>query len=319
MPIGLLTTAQVQMQSSFGTALTTSMRGFPFITESIEHKIEMLQEKQMYGRLGDSPRYNGKRSSEGKFNFTPRPSPLNFALWMMCGQDTVAFATSLATHKFRPLNTTEWDAGASALQPVSILFNRQVGSSMLYSDLVANELDFTLNEGELMSADLSFVGGNYADNANVAPVYQPNDPPWQWNQVSYSYGGVALVGVRKFTLKHTNNVAALWTQTVNSGNPTRVVRNAPVDVGGTLTVMFQSNSLMADFLAASERQLKATFTNGSFQFNIDVPNFRVTKWPVMAGGPGPIEAQMEWVAEFEQVNSNYQVEYTLTNTLAVFP
>ena len=60
MPTGMLGTVQLAAQSSYGTSNVVSLRGFPVISETLKHTIAQLQETQMYGRYGDSPRYSDR-------------------------------------------------------------------------------------------------------------------------------------------------------------------------------------------------------------------------------------------------------------------
>jgi len=319
MPYGMLETVQLSAQNSLGTLNVSSLRAIALISEGLNHTVAQLQEAAFYGQFGESPRYGGMRQSGGPTSFEPKPTWLGAGLYATCGRDTVAFTSSLATHKFRPLNVADWDPVQSALPPYSILVDRQVGSSMTYWDMVVNKLSLSIAAGQLLKADLTWIGGQYADQAKVAAVYPSMlEAPWNWGQASLSYNGVAVGQVTQLQMDVDNNLELKWTLTVNSGNPTHIKRKGPVIVSGTATILFTSNSFMAVFLAQSRAQFLATFQVGSYLFKIDMPQFRPTGWDVAGKAAGVIEATMPFVAEMDPTSS-YQAEFTLANTVAVYP
>lgn len=321
MPYGMLETFQLSAQSSFGTINVGSLRSVALISESLTHKVEQLQEAAFYNRFGESPRYGGKRSSQGKVSFEPKPTWLGDFLQAACGQSSIgAYVGSLAQWKFRPLNTADWDPIICALPPYSLLVNRQVGSSMTYWDACLNKLSFSCANGQLLKAEADWLGGQYQDEAVVAPSYPAAaEQPWNWSQASVSYGGVALGQLLDLKFDQDNQLELKWTLTVNSGNPTHIKRKGPVKVAGTATFLFVSNSLYYQFLQQATARLVATWeAPNSFFFQVDMPRFRPISWDPVAKNAGAIEATMSFVAEVDPTSA-YQVEYTLTNTVAVYP
>jgi hypothetical protein len=318
MAYGQLGTLQLAAQSSYGTLNVTSLRALPIVSETLKHTLAQLQEKALYGRFGDPPRHAGQRASAGTVTFEPLPTFLGTLLYAACGQVTTTVASSVSTHKFRPLNTADWDA-ACALPPFTALLNRDVAAGMAYFDLAAGRLTLEAAHGELLKGTVEWVGGNYSDQAKSAPAL-PNEQPWSWNQASASYGGAALGSVRKFSLSQQNRLAPVYLLG-SSATPNLIKRSGPVEVSGQMTLVFQSNSLMADFLAQTERQLTLSFVSNVASpaaLKIDVPNLRITDFGPSLAGPGLVELPLSWVADFEP-NSGYQVEYTLTNTVPAYP
>jgi hypothetical protein len=315
---GQLGTVQIAAQASLGTSTVSSLRALPVVTENLKLSIDTLQEKSLYGRFAESPRYSGKRSVAGKMDFEPFPSGLGALLYAACGQVVTTSGTGIQTHKFRPLNTADWDESA-ALPPFSALIHRDVASAMLYSDLQANMLTLECVNGELLKGSVDWVGGQYADNAKAASS-APNEPAWSWNQVSVSYGGTALGNLRRFSVKLDNKVAAEYLFG-NSVYPALFKRTGAVEVSGDMTLVFASNSLMADFLNPPEKQLVVNFfssVSSPAALRIDIPNLRIKDYGPAITGPGMLELPISWVADYA-ASSGYQLEFTLVNTSPSYP
>jgi len=318
MAYGQLGSVQLAAQSSYGTLNVASLRALPIVSETLKLSIAQLQEAGLYGRFGDAPRTNGLRSSGGRIAFEPLPGFLGALLYAVCGQVSTTSVAGAQVYRFRPRNTSDWD-DAAALPPFTALVHRDVASGMAYFDLCADKLALEAVNGALLKGSVDWVGGNYADQAKATPAF-PAEAPWTWNQCSASYGGTALGAVRRFSLTQNNRLQAVHVLG-NSATPAAVKRTGAVEVSGQMTLLFQSNSLMADFLAQPERQVLLNFAStvaSPAALKIDIPNFRITDYGPAIGGTGLLELPVSWAADFA-VGSSYQVEYTLTNTAPVYP
>ncbi len=318
MAYGQLGSVQLAAQSSYGTLNVGSLRALPIVSETLKHTIAQLQEAGLYGRFGDAPRTNGLRSSAGRISFEPLPGFIGTLLYAACGQVSTTSVAGAQVHRFRPRNTSDWD-DAVALPPFTALVFRDVASGMAYFDLCADKLALEAVNGALLKGSVDWVGGNYADQAKAVPAF-PGEIPWTWNQGSASYGGTALAAVRRFSITMNNRLQAVHVLGT-SATPAAIKRTGPVEVNGQMTLLFQSNSLMADFLAQPERQLLLNFTStvaSPAGLKIDIPNLRITDYAPAIGGAGLVEVPISWVADFA-VGSGYQVEYTLTNTAPAYP
>ena len=315
---GQLGSFQLAAQASLGTFNVSSLRAIPIVSENVKLSIDQLQEKGLYGRFAEAPRYNGKRSVAGKTDFEPFPSGLGAMLYAACGQVNTVSSGGMQCHKFRPLNTADWDPSA-ALPPISALIHRDVGSAMLYFDLQANMLTLDCANGELLKGSIDWVGGQYADNANVT-ASAPNETAWTWNQSSVSYDGAGLGNVRRFGIKLDNKIAAEFL-IGNSVYPSMYKRTGAVEVSGDITLLFSSNSLMADFLNQPGKQLAIHFlssVSSPAALRIDIPNLRIKDYGPAISGPGLLELPLSWVADFA-ASSGYQLEFTLVNTTPAYP
>ena len=316
---GMISDVQLACQASYGTSNVVSLTQIPVTKENLELKIGQLLDPAMYGRYAESPRYAGPRTVAGQLDVVPMPAFLGKLLYGVCGSDSVTFAGSLATHRFRPLNTVDWD-GNTALPPYSLLVNRDVGSAFLYFDLAMNDLNLDFANGQLLKATLGLIGGKYADASKVAPVF-PAEKEWTWDTFSASYGGQGL-SVRKGSIKLVNNLETIFLLG-NSLYPAYIKRKGPVQVTGQLTLQFNANSLMGDFFTQSQpgRQLLLNFfssVQGSASLLVDLPQTRLMAWKPYITGPGALEVPVDLVGEYN-TTSSYQLQYTVTNTVAAYP
>ena len=187
--IGALGVLQISQQGSFGTLDVASLTAIPIMTENMNLEIGQLVEDNMYQRFGESPSHEGPHQVTGSVACQPEPSTLGWLLKAACGQaDVPTSDTNTQTHKFRPLDSADWDERAS-LQPFTVLTDRDVTSGMAYQGCLANQLALEASNGELLSATIDWIGASYQDAANVAPSFS-DDAPWTWDTASISFAGI---------------------------------------------------------------------------------------------------------------------------------
>ena len=316
--LGMMGSVGIALQTSYQASNVASLRSFPVISETLEHTIESMVEGGMYQRFAEGPRHKGAMQVAGGLEFEPQPHLLGLAAYLVCGSSQTSFTGSIATHKFRPRLTSDWDEAIS-LPAATILVDRDVGSSMAYFGCCADQLKLDLAQGALLKGSLAFVGGFFGQLADVAPVY-PVERPFVFNVASVSWGGVAAQFVRSLSLTVRNQLKPEWTLN-GSATPALIKRSGPVQVSGRLVLLFQSNSLMPDFTTPTQRQLLVTLTSdvaSPARLVIDVPKARPTTYAPQLGGPGLIELPMDFVGEID-TTSNYVAEFTVVNSVVGYP
>lgn len=323
MAYGELGSLQISAQSSLGTTNTGSLRAISITKENLDFMIAGLKEGGMYARFGESPRHQGERTAKGSFDFEPQPTNLGAVLYAACGRDSVTSGTGIQTHKFRPLDTADWDPIRSALPPYTMLIDRNVNTSSVMSlfDMVCDGLDLTAKNGELLKGVATWMGGAYQEVARVAPTY-PFEKPFIWNAFSGTYAGADILNIRDLKLSLKNMLEPVFIMG-NSVNPFAYKRKSQPEVSGSLTLLFQSNSLMLNFnsLPASEAQLKLQWTSlvsSPAQLIVDIPRMRIDTYKVNITGPSLLEVTATFWGQYD-TTSSYQLEYTLVNTQAVYP
>lgn len=323
MAYGELGSIQLSAQSSLGTSNVASLRAIPFTKETLDFAIAALKEGGMYGRFGESPRHQGMRTAKGAFDFEPQPITLGTVLYAVCGRDSVVSGTGIQTHKIRPLDTADWDTARCALPPFTMLIDRNSNTNSVMSlfDMVCDQVDLTAKNGELLKGVATWVGGAYQEVSRVGPTYLA-EKPFIWNAFSGTYAGADILNIRdlKYTIKNMLSPEFIMG---NSVNPFAYKRKSQVEVSGSLTLLFQSNSLMSNFnaLPASEAQLKLQWTSNVFspaQLIIDIPRMRIDTYKVNITGPSLVEVMMTYWGQYD-TTSSYQTEITLVNTALLYP
>ena len=318
MAYGALGNVQLAVQNSYGTSNVASLYSFPIISENLTHTIDQLAEQGQYQRFGESPRRKGVAKSQGNIVFEPQPRVLGLMLYLVCGSRATTFTASVATHVFNPRNTSDWDDKV-AVPAVTALVDRDVSCGQCYYDLCANGLTLEIENGSLLRATVEFIGGNFAHAAKVAPVF-PAEQPFAWNTFSASYNAAGVGNWRSARVSIKNQLEPVYLLG-DSGTPSLIKRTGFVQVEGEGTLLFASNSLMADFLTQTERRLVWNFLSdvaSPAQVTIDFPAARITAYAPAINGLGQLELPVSFVGQYSVASGN-AVRYAVVNTVAQYP
>lgn len=305
----------INFQNSFGTSLTTSRHFIPLISETVGETINQLTEENLYRRFAESPTHEGAHAVEGEVRTEAHPIVLGTFLKAVMGQSTTTAQGSAFLHEFIPVGS-DWD-GRAAVPPMSIEIHRDAGSAFLYYDVLGNQLSMEIAQGQLLSATLGILGGNFTRKAAAASAYKFGKP-WTWDVVSASYDSAAIVDLRRVALTFENQLAPQYTLT-SGKSPYRIKRDGPQTLNVEGTVVFQDHALFQEFLDQSEKRLTLAFggetiaQSYSALLTVDIPNFRFTEFSPQIAGPGQMEVGFSGKGIFDSV-SGYAVRFTLTNT-----
>jgi hypothetical protein len=306
-------------QDSAGTLQTGSMFFIPLVSESIAESIEPLLETGMYGRLAESPTHEGIHKIEGDLRTEAHPVLIGAFLKAALGRATSSLQGSAYVHEFLPA-TGDWDALA-AVPPTTLEIHRDVGSAFVYYDVLANALTLEIAQGQLLTAQLSAVGGRMTRLARSAPTYR-GGRPFGWDVVSASYDGQGIADLRKISLAFDNHLAAQYTLT-GGKYPRRVVRDGPQTVSLEGTLVLRDQVLFQEFLDQSEKRLVMTFDGAQVasgtpaRLSLDIPRLRFTEFAPRLAGPGQVEVGFSAKGIYDTA-SGYALRATLVNTQAAY-
>jgi hypothetical protein len=222
----------------------------------------------------------------------------------------------LYQHFFKPRQSDH--NALSAERPFTYLkFLGDTGSAHRFYDLNASNLELAITNGELLTAKMGIVGGNFDRVAAVAATYSESNPI-DWSVGSVSLSGSGLQNVKALTVTQENNLAAS-NVIESSGNrfPSRIKRTdfRAITVAGTL--VFDDQSQMDMFINQSEQRM-AIFLKGTSLVQsgyyesllIDIPSMRFTEHPIPVGGAGELEVGFKADAKYN-VGSGTAIAYTL--------
>lgn len=311
MSYGTLGTVQVDFQNSFGTLLTDSLQPIPIISETINETIEQITEGGMRGRLGEPPIQEGARAIGGNIVAEAHPIAMGSLLKSVFGQVTTTSDTNDQTHVFQP-RTADFD-DFSAVDPLTILIDRDVSCGHLYYDMLGSRLELSISQGQLLQMTTDFMGGKFQRNVNATPTY-PAGSPFPWRVSSASFAGAVLNDLRDFTVTLDNNLENFWTLQ-DCSVPYRTKRNNFLMAAGNITMLFTADSVMTDFLDQTENAFTLFFTGPSSPatLRIDVPSMRLGEYSPRITGPGLLEVSAAFKGVFN-ANSNSPMGVTLVNT-----
>ncbi len=309
----------ISFQNSFGVSNTDSPFFVPLVSESISETINQIVENNMYARLAESPAHEGTHEFEGDIATDAHPIVLGSFLKAALGQVTSTPQDSAFLHEFLPA-TADWDEFA-AVGPMTMEVFRDAGSAFLYYDMLGSALSLEINQGELLSATLSTLGGRFSQQAQSSTDFRPGRP-WTWDVTSASYDDTGIADLRQISLVFDNQLASQFT--LSGGKfPYRIKRGGPQTVSVEGTMLFQDQTLFKEYQAQSEKRLHLTFAGETVaqsyqtQLTVDVPRLRFTEFAPQLNGVGQLEVSFSGKGVYD-ATSGYALRVTLTNTQAAY-
>ena len=303
-------------QNSYGTPLTSSMHWLEPIGESVELKKAQIVRKGLRGIYDAGGSQEGLNSVGGDITLEAKANALGVLLEATCISSLSVTSGSYYVHVFRP--RTADHQSLSAERPFTYLKHLgDVGSAHRFYDLNGGNLELSINNGELLTAKMGIVGGNFDRIASIAATWsESNALDWSVSSVSLVTSG--LQNVQQLTVTQENNLAAKHVLE-GSGNrfPSRVKRNGErtVQVAGTL--IFDDQSQVNMFIAQSEQRLMVHLKGTSMvqsgfyeALTIDIPALRFTEMPVNVGGAGELAVAFKADAKYS-TGSGTAIKYTL--------
>ena len=317
-----------------------------FVSESIEHTIEELEEGALTGNRDTPPSHQGASFGQGDVNFEPNPNAIGSWLYAATGvlsSQLVVDAGSTGgnsgnfagqagfTHYFVP-RQTEHDE-SSFNEPHAVLVHKDVGSAWLFNAGPITALSFNFTAGQLGTSRATLMSkavGLMGRTSFVTSLVSSGGRPWIWDSVSVEIGPNSgnLAAISDFesmeldlTVPH-EGIVALNGEKGYAKFPSSDFRRLAVN--GTLC--FQTNSEYEQFVNYEPRHLRITarqsasssqlIGNPSSAFyptiQIDVPAFKMTSFSAPVGGPNRLVASFRGKGERADAYG-LMVEYLLTN------
>lgn len=305
----------LSFQESFGTLFTGSQFFIPLISESIGETIEQLVENNMYGRFAESPYHEGLHEISGEIRAEAHPIYLGAFLKAALGQPTSTLVTSVYEHEFLPA-ASDWD-GSAAVPPATLELHRDAGSAFVYYDLQATNLGIEIAHGQLLSATLGVLGGQFSRKAAGSASFMAGRP-WTWDVVSAQYNGAAISDFRQLSVSFENQLTTHHTLS-GTKTPYRIKREGPQKVGIEGSFLLNDQALFQEFLDQSEKRLLVSFqgeaiSGGDFaELTLDIPLMRFAELSPQLSGAGQLEVSFSANAVYD-TTSGYAMRVTLTNT-----
>ena len=151
--------------SSIGNQINSVDLWTNFISESMEHTLEELEEGSITGRRDAPPSHKGIDFGGGDVVMEPNPNAIGVFLNAAVGADTSSLITDAGStganstteagkpyffHNFIPRQTSF--GPQSFLEPYGMMVYRDVGSAFMFDGSIFTGLEFDIQAGQLMGA-----------------------------------------------------------------------------------------------------------------------------------------------------------------------
>lgn len=176
---------------------------FSFTDESLEHKLDELEEGSITGTRDAPPSYKGLDHGAGDINFEPNPNALGHVLSAWFGTVASSLVTDAASngansgnfagysqnfHRFTPSQTPFSDR--TFLPPYNIGVYRDVQSAWIYKGAIIPSLKLMIKANQLVKATASVMarGVDLLDyTAGMTSLVSSGGRPWIWDMASIEY------------------------------------------------------------------------------------------------------------------------------------
>lgn len=306
-------------QNSWGTAANTdSLHHVPLLSEDVNLQRPDLLSGNLNSRLDENDGVAGPRQVAGTISAEIAPKALGVLIQSVLGPPTTTTSGSgVAAHVFQPA-TADFGIYAAVVPHTYYKKFSNVSTGDLDMNLVGNELELSVRNGELVQCRVAFLGGTHAFQSSLGLTAEdPELIPWSVSSVSI--GGTAKSNIRDLSLAVNNNAESMHALD-GSTYPNRVKRTGKREIRISGTLFFDDASEYVDFINGTTRELVATFTGDdeiqSGYYNtleIIVPQMKYSAVPLAITGPEELEVSFEARGEYN-TGSGTALQITLTNS-----
>lgn len=320
-----------------------------FVSESIEHNIEELEEQAITGNHDAPPSHEGATSGAGDISIEPNPNALGAFMRAAIGVNSStqvvdagstgtnsgAFAGAPGfTHYFKPRETAHDERSFN--EPHAAMVYKDTGSAWFFNGALVGALNFNTTAGQLATTRISLMAREVTTRARtslISSLVSSGGKPWIWDSVSIELGANSgsLAAVTEFEALELDLVIPHEGVLTHDGTKLwhKIVKSDFRRLNATGTLCFQNQNEYHQFQAYQNRHLRVTarqsanstqlIGNPSSAFyptlQIDVPLFKFTSFSVPIGGPNRLTASFNGKGERSDT-FGLTVEYRLTNVVS---
>ena len=326
-----------------------------FVSESIEHTLNELEEGSITGNKDAPPSHKGIDFGQGDVTLEPDPNAIGHWMRGVFGQSSgsvLCEASSLGTnssalgngnpvisHQFLPISAAV--DNKNFLPAYTAMVYKDVGSAFFFQGVQIHGIEFRITAGQLVAATVNMMARTverYARTAGISALAKvTGSKPWTWDMASVEIssgqtGFGNLVSNTNFEAINLNFNIPLEGVVLLDGNKNyaefQVNEFRRVNVNGT--VSFADQTAYDAFVAYENRSLRITTRNvGSSQLlgnpsslyyptlQLDIPQFKYLSWSTPIGGPNRLQTSFTGKAERDS-SSAYMIEATLINVTSAY-
>jgi hypothetical protein len=326
-----------------------------FVSESVEHTLNELEEGSITGNKDAPPSHKGIDFGQGDLVIEPDPVALGNFMRGVYGQSSGSVLTEAGStgvnsqalgagnpviqHQFLPIQAA-YDEN-TFLPPYTMMIYKDVGSAFFFQGTVIHGMELTMQAGALAQATFSVMSRKVERFARTAAIEalakQSGSKPWVWDMASVEVSS----GVQGFSSMFANTNFESITMNLNvplegvvllDGNKNyaefQVNEFRRMNTSGTIS--FRNQDEYDAFVEYENRSLRLSLSNaGSSQvlgnpdsafypsLQLDVPQHKFLTWSTPIGGPNRLQTSFTGKGE-RDTTSSYMTEAYLTNVKSAY-
>jgi hypothetical protein len=325
-----------------------------FVSESIEHTLNELEEGSITGNKDAPPSHKGIDFGQGDVTIEPDPNALGHWMRGVFGQSSGTVLTdagSIGTnssdfgavgvyqHQFLPIQAAT-DA-KNFLPAYTMMVYKDTGSAFFFQGAQIHGVEFQYVAGQLVTATFNVMArtiDRFERTAGIQGLAKvTGSKPWVWDMVSMELssgqtGLDNLVDNQNFESINLNMNIPLEGVVLLDGSKNyaefQVNEFRRININGTLS--FQSQDEYGAFIAYENRSMRITTAHTSSAslignpdsayyptLQLDVPQFKFLSWSTPIGGPNRLQTSFTGKAE-RDAQSSYMAEAFLTNVTSAY-
>lgn len=318
MSYGQDVTLGLSFQNSFdGVGNISSLYFLEVVDEGLSPLKEQLTRQGMKGLFDENTNQEGKNSVDTDITIEGMAVPLGVFLNAIFDRSSTAVSSNYYAHTFTP-RQTDFDKFCAMRPMTGFVDLADGGSSHLYPNLAASKIEFSIANGEFLSAKLSVLGGAYSQTSSVnadSASFITGDAI-DWSISSLSFAGTGQCTVSDMTISVDEKLESKYTLCTSKA-PSRIKRSDKRAISINGTILFDDQTEYQKFVSQSTQQFIATFMMGSEMLKFDFPQMKYTEFPIGVSGPGQIEIGVTAKAEYHTGSGN-AMAITLINTMSTY-
>lgn len=322
-----------------------------FVSESIEHTLQELEEGSITGNKDAPPSHKGLDFGAGAINIEPKPDMLGHFMRGVFGQ---ASGSVLIEAGSTGANSSAYGAGQPTIQhtflpiqsavdqnnflpPYTLMVYKDVGSAFFFQGCQFHQIEFGMTAGQLHVANVTMMARSVERYARTAAIQNLTKPagskPWVWDMASVQVSSGLTTG---FNSMFANTNYEGITMALNVPLEGVVLLDGTkkyaefqvnefrrMNINGTIS--FRNQEEYNAFVAYENRSLRLTLTNTSSSMvmsnpnsiywptlELDIPQMKYLSWSTPIGGPNRLISTFTAKAERDS-SSAYMIEGRLIN------
>jgi hypothetical protein len=266
-----------------------------FTSETLEHKLDELEEASINGRRDAPNSYKGFDHADGDINIEPNPQTIGHFLKAWFGTHAASLVTNAGSggansgnfagaaqmyHRFTP-SQTAWDA-RTYLEPYNVMVYRDVGSAWLFKGAIQPQFKLMIAAKQIVKCTGSWMARTSDRIQRIAAIQSlvsSGGRPWLWDMGSFE---ISTTGVASASLFSTDKLETLNFNFNLPHDPISLLDGTkkaaefvPSDFRRILidgTMSFRDHAEYEAFKDYEPRRLRATFLNVNSNFYLGNPS-----------------------------------------------